>query len=95
MKNAGWHFDYKAAERKRFKGELMWDPTYLKEHDVDEYLLNAFKKWPLSTGMKEEIALKILLLSNYNVNQALLVMDSPKVIVELFTKMNQYDEKIE
>lgn len=26
-----WSFDYKAEEKKRFKGEVMWDPSYLSE----------------------------------------------------------------
>jgi len=36
---AMWSYDYKAEERKRFKGELMWDPSSLDHMFVDEYLL--------------------------------------------------------
>ncbi|CDW78176.1 UNKNOWN [Stylonychia lemnae] len=93
-----WSYNYEAEEKKKFKGELAWDPNKLQPHVVDEYLREVAVIWPKCTGMKEEIALKILVINNFNVEVALSKLKSRETsldIVRLINEMTQHDAKIE
>ena len=37
-----WRYDYKAEERKRFKGNCVWDASVLDPVQVDNYLRTLF-----------------------------------------------------
>lgn len=62
-----WQFDYAAAERRRFKGALMWDSSKLHEDLVDQYLRALRLNWTKNSGLTEEIALKYLVMHEYDI----------------------------
>jgi hypothetical protein len=46
----------------------MWVPSpNLSEKDIDMYLERVYALWPLKTGMKEEIALHLLMHNGYQI----------------------------
>ena len=49
-----WYYDYKAAEKRRFTGTEMWDPTRLSSSQVDQYLKALSYHWGAKSGLKEE-----------------------------------------
>ena len=69
-----WNFNYAQAEKQRFKGELQWNCGVLSEEQVQQYLKTVSEKWPKKTGMCEEIALKLLVLCEYNILKTLSVL---------------------
>jgi hypothetical protein len=93
-----WSFNFAEEEKKRFRGELMWNPNILKQTIVDDYLKAVVLIWPKCTGMNEEIALKFLVKNNYKVDLALnkmKVRETSYDIVRLINSMTQHDSKIE
>ena len=83
----------------------MWVPppptrNSLKESDLEAYLARVYLLWPKKTGMNEEIALRLLMLNNYEVKRALSFLESSHMgasyeIVHLINQMTQADAKIE
>ena len=66
-----WHYDYKAAEKKRFKATQMWDPSRLEDRLVEQYLQALSFNWGPASGLTQEIALTYLMTHGYNVENAL------------------------
>ena len=52
-----WRFDYKTAEKARFTGTEMWDPTRLTDRLVDGYLVAMNLALGDKSGLTEELAL--------------------------------------
>ncbi len=90
-----WGFDYAAAEKQRFKAKTMWEPN--DSVDIESYLRRVYQKWPKrTTGMNEEIALKVLL--DYGLEGALRLLESTNVrehfeVVGLINYMNRAEPK--
>ena len=66
-----WHYDYKEAERKRFKATQVWDPTKIETTLVEQYLEALSFNWGPASGLTQEIALLYLQLHCYDVEKAL------------------------
>eukprot|EP00347_Sterkiella_histriomuscorum_P007792 403347545 len=96
---SSWSYNYDVEEKKRFKGELMWNPVaILKTSQVDEYLKTANQLYPKCTGLNEEIALKFLVQNDYKIDQAIMKLRTKECsyeIVKLINQVTQYDAKIE
>ena len=92
-----WQFDYRAEERKRFRGVREWDPSILPPREVNRYLKSLFiqKIWQLS-GLTEDIALKYLQCHDYRIDKALAetVEDATK-LRRLIAEKQSTDERAE
>lgn len=103
FKDAGslWTFNYKAEESKRFKGLGLWSPPLnVPNREIDRYLGRCYQRWPKSSGMNEEIALRLLMLNDYDIVKTLALVESSNMgasyeIVNLINKMTSSDPKIE
>ena len=96
-----WTYDYAAEERKRFKATPMWVPNpMLKDQDLDAYLKRVVFLWPPKTGMNEPIALRILMLSDYEPRRALALLETSNMhssyeVVQIINQMTNSDAKAE
>lgn len=96
-----WSYDYAGEERKRFKATPMWIPNpQLNDKDLDAYLKRVAFLWPPRTGMNEPIALRILMLSDYDVRRALALLETSNMhssyeIVQMINQMTSSDAKVE
>ena len=68
VKINSWSFDFKQAEKLRFKGACVWDPSRVSEQDLRQYF-NALKQ--LGSDASEEVALKYLAMHDFSVQEAL------------------------
>ena len=94
-----WSYDYAAEEVKRFKAELQWNPLILSPTLVTEYLRIAadIKKKEIP-GLTEEIALKLLVMNEYKLDQVLRKMRDRQTSFEVYkaiAEMTVHDAKTE
>ena len=91
-----WYFDYKEAEKKRFKATQVWDPTKLDESLVEQYLQALGFNWGPTSGLTQEIALQYLMHHGFNVEQALKeTISTPIKLKALIREISKNAEKIE
>ena len=91
-----WRFDYAAAERKRFTGKEVWDPTRISDEKLDTYLIALSYNWGPKSGLTEEIALKYLASHEYEVEKTILeTLQEPTILKALIRESNRLAEKIE
>ena len=66
-----WRYDYREAEKKRFRGTEVWDSNRIDALQLELYLRCLSSSWPAGSGMTEEIALEYLALHDYDLEGAL------------------------
>ncbi len=94
-----WSYDYAAEEKKRFKGEAMWNPQGLDAAGVVEYLKVAaeFRKKEMP-ALTEEIALKVLVMNEYKVERTLKMLRDRQKSFEVYkviAEMTAHEAKTE
>ena len=75
----------------------MWNPNALSSDQVINYLQEVYRVFNKKSGMSEEIALKYLVSKDYNVIEAIYVLQSnPKELKEgIMKQMNRAQERCE
>ena len=77
---ATWSFNYATEEKKRFKALPLWVPSpALSEATINLYLKQVYFLWPKRTGMNEEIALRLLMASQYDPALALACLETSQM----------------
>ncbi len=77
----------------------MWVPK-LSDQEIDAYLKRVAFLWPRRTGINEEVALRILMLSNHDVRRALSLLETSNMqtsyeVVQMINQMTSADAKAE
>ena len=91
-----WRYDYAAAERKRFKGREVWDPSRVPAEQVSQYLQALSFNWGPKSGLTEDMALTYLASHNYSIESALReTLSEPLKLKALIRAETKVSEKIE